>query len=106
MNLRGPNNTPVAFLDEAQWQSIAEALQLSRRESEITRLLLADEAEWSIAAKLSISRHTVHTHLERLYRKLDVTSRSQVILRVFQKYVELSSHEERGPARARDPRRS
>jgi DNA-binding CsgD family transcriptional regulator len=101
MRPRGTNDTPIAFLDDVQWQSIAEALQLSRRESEITRLLLDDQTEWSIAAQLSISRHTVHTHLERLYRKLEVTSRSQVIMRVFQTYVELSSQETKrtGPAK-------
>jgi DNA-binding CsgD family transcriptional regulator len=85
------DNIPAPFLSDEQWRALARALRLSAREAEITRLLMNDESEWTIAAHLSISRHTVHTHIERLYRKLGVTSRSQVIVRVFQTYVELTA---------------
>lgn len=91
MTQSASNNIPAPFLSDEQWRLLARALRLSAREAEITRLLMNDETEWTIAAHLSISRHTVHTHIERLYRKLGVTSRSQVIMRVFQKYVELTA---------------
>lgn len=65
------------------------SLGLSRRESEILRYILEDEPEVAIAELLNISQHTVHTHLERLYRKLGVNSRCQTTTRVFAEYVRL-----------------
>ncbi len=85
-----PDPVSAPFLSEPAWQSIARALGLSEREAQVARLILVDDTnESAIAAKLAISPHTVHTHLERLYRKLGVTSRCQVVARIFQQYVEL-----------------
>jgi len=79
---------PPAFLPEPSWQSIVRSLGLSDREAQVASLILGDDScESAIAASLSISPHTVHTHLERLYRKLRVTSRCQVVSRIFQQYV-------------------
>jgi hypothetical protein len=39
---------------------------------------------------LGIPRHTVHTYLDRLYRKLGVNSRAQLISVLFAAYVEMS----------------
>ena len=81
-----------AFLPDHTWVALVRSLGLSGREAQIAQLLLAaDDREDAIAAALEISPHTVHTHLERLYRKLGVTSRSQVVARMFQKYVELGT---------------
>ena len=63
-------------------------MNLSPRETDIIRHLSADEPEASIAHRLGISRHTVHSHVERLYRKLGVNSRVQVVLRLFAEYVD------------------
>lgn len=35
-----------------------------------------------MARQLDISTHTIHSHLERLYRKLGVTSRCGAVVRV------------------------
>jgi len=79
------------FLHPGDWSAIASRLHLSGREAQVVRLILCDEAEGAIADQLGISVHTVHTHLERLYRKLNVTSRCQVVIRVFQEYVALEA---------------
>jgi DNA-binding NarL/FixJ family response regulator len=79
------------FLDAESWAVISRALGLSPREAQIASLMLADETEDAIATRLGISAHTVHTHVERLFRKLCVSSRCQVIVRIFQEYVGLSS---------------
>lgn len=84
------NLAAAAFLAEGIWLAIVRALKLSAREAQIVWLLLSDETEGTIASTLAISPHTVHTHLERIYRKLDVKSRSQVVIRIFQKYVEMA----------------
>ena len=80
-----------AFLADSIWQSITRSFRLSQREAQVVQLLLADATEATMAATLSISPHTVHTHLERIYRKLHVTSRCQVVIAVFQRYVELTA---------------
>ena len=83
--------TPV-FVPERSWLAIVRSLGLSEREEQVARrILVYDDSESNIAAALAISRHTVHTHLERLYRKLRVTSRCQVVTRMFREYVELTS---------------
>jgi DNA-binding CsgD family transcriptional regulator len=81
-------NPPTTFLPESSWQSIVRSLGLSEREAQVASLILADgSCESAMAASLSISPHTVHTHLERIYRKLRVTNRCQVVSRIFQLYV-------------------
>jgi DNA-binding CsgD family transcriptional regulator len=79
----------AAFLGNSKWVSITTSLRLSRRESQILRCILNDDSETVIADFLGISPHTVHTHLERLYRKLGVNSRCQTTVRVFAEYVAL-----------------
>jgi DNA-binding CsgD family transcriptional regulator len=86
------SNPPTTFLPERSWQSIVLSLGLSDREAQVASLILGnDSRENAIAEILSISPHTVHTHLERLYRKLGVTSRCQVVNRIFQQYVILEA---------------
>lgn len=75
---------------EAAWQRVTSVLALSARESEILQAVFEDQKEYCIAANLGISSHTVHTHLERLYRKLPVSSRVELVVRVFAEY--LSKH--------------
>ncbi len=77
------------FSDET-WQRVTSVLTLSVRESEILQAVFEDQKESCIAANLGISSHTVHTHLERIYRKLHVSSRVELVLRVFAEY--LSKH--------------
>jgi DNA-binding CsgD family transcriptional regulator len=72
------------------WRDLERSLRLSRRESQIVPSLLADEKESAIAAHLGISRHTVHTYTERLYRKMGVTSRVGLFRRVFMEYMSLA----------------
>ena len=43
--------------------------------------------EESIGRQLEISSHTVHAHINRLYSKLQVKSRSELIVHVFLTYV-------------------
>lgn len=95
-----------SLLTAETWVIIARSLALSGREAEIARLILHDDSEQAIADHLGISSHTVHTHMERLFRKLNVSSRCQVVVRIFQAYLRLTAGS-RGPARElRDARAS
>lgn len=80
----GANN----FIAAMKWSAVVHSLSLSEKESAIAALLLRGYSQHQIAAEMRISVHTVHTHLERLYRKLDVHSGKAVIARLFQAYVE------------------
>lgn len=82
--------TPVDYLFTCeQWAAIVERLDLSPREAQIVRLLMTEATELAIGDVLHISGHTVHTHLERLYRKLGVSTRCGMLVRVFAAYQEL-----------------
>jgi LuxR family maltose regulon positive regulatory protein len=54
---------------------------LSKRELEVLHLLAAGRQNQEIATELVITAGTVKTHLQNLYRKLDVTSRLQAVSR-------------------------
>ncbi len=49
---------------------------LSRREKEVLRLVAAGLTDAEVGAQLSISRRTVGRHLESIYNKLGVGSRT------------------------------
>jgi DNA-binding CsgD family transcriptional regulator len=72
------------------WERGTSVLALSVREAEILKAVFEDQKESCIAANLGISSHTVHTHLERIYRKLRVSSRVELVVRIFAEY--LSKH--------------
>jgi DNA-binding CsgD family transcriptional regulator len=52
---------------------------LSRRQRQTLELLLAGNAEKQIAARLNISRHTVHVYVKSLYKRFDVNSRPELL---------------------------
>jgi DNA-binding CsgD family transcriptional regulator len=52
---------------------------LTRREQETLDLLLTGASEKIMAARLGISRHTVHDYVKRLYRKIGVSSRAALM---------------------------
>jgi DNA-binding CsgD family transcriptional regulator len=78
----------LVFSDDL-WRDLAHSLKLSQRESEILQAVFDDHKESRIADNLGISSHTVHTHFERLYRKLGVSSRVTLVWRVFVEYLSL-----------------
>ncbi len=78
------------FSDQA-WAEIARSLKLSRRELQIVRGVFDDQTEFTTSANLGISSHTVHTHVERLHRKLSVTDRVKLVLRLTDEFLRLTA---------------
>jgi DNA-binding NarL/FixJ family response regulator len=68
---------PVTHLDE-QEELVDE---LTDREGEILQLLARGLANKQIAARLSISEHTVKFHVSAIYSKLAVTNRTEAVSR-------------------------
>lgn len=52
---------------------------LSPREQEIVRLVSIGHPNKMIALKLAISQHTVNTHVRRIFGKLGVSSRAEMV---------------------------
>ena len=78
------NRSPGRSIFSAQqWLSLGRSLRLSDRELEIVQCIFDDDTEAAMARRLGISAHTIHTHLERLYRKLGVASRCAAVVCVF-----------------------
>jgi len=75
-----------SILPHAAWEVIANSLRISDRELQIIQEIFDDRKESAIADDLTISVHTVHTHLERLYRKLGVSTRVGLILCILSEY--------------------
>ncbi len=74
-------------MSPAQWQEVGARLKLSDRELEVVIGVFDDLKEAAIATRLGISAHTVHTHLERLYRKLGVNGRGRLITEVLAEHL-------------------
>lgn len=79
---RRPTNPGHCILSDSQWSAVGANLRLSGRELQIVRCIFDDQKELAIADTLDISTHTVHNHVARLYHKLHVTSRVELVIRV------------------------
>jgi LuxR family maltose regulon positive regulatory protein len=69
----GPESRPT--------QNVANAAALSRRESDILRLIGEGFSNKEIARELAIAPETVKTHLKHVFAKLNVEKRAQAVSR-------------------------
>jgi DNA-binding CsgD family transcriptional regulator len=63
-------------------ESAALRYGLSGREREIAQLLVEGYAALNAAAILELSEHTVRTYVRRLYKKLNVSNRADLVCRL------------------------
>jgi DNA-binding NarL/FixJ family response regulator len=59
----------------------AKEAALTQRELEILQHIAAGKSDRAIAESLSISEHTVRSHIKNLYRKLGVSSKAHAVAR-------------------------
>lgn len=59
-----------------------ETDELTPHEAEVARLIAAGRTNREIAAALDVSPKTVEAHLSRIYRKLEVRSRTELAIRM------------------------
>ena len=72
-------------LAEAEYKRLLvqypELKLLSKREMEVFIRLLTDKTQVQIAEELYISHSSVHFHCKNIYRKLQINSRKQLLIR-------------------------
>jgi DNA-binding CsgD family transcriptional regulator len=71
---------------------IVEAYGLSGRELDVTRAIARGLSTTEIAAELYLSPHTVRDHVKGLFEKVGVSSRGELVHRVFAEHYAAPSH--------------
>ncbi len=72
---------PMITEDFFDTQPAAELTELTGKQREVLRLALTGLSEKQIAARMHRSAHTVHVHLREIYRRLEVSSRAELMAR-------------------------
>ena len=68
-------------LQEFQDESVGDRYILSGREKDIVKCIEEGMTYKEISLTLGISSHTVHTHIKRIYEKLQAKNRAEVLLK-------------------------
>ena len=71
------------LVTEQEWTSVRESLGLSPRQAQVVEGLLQAKGDKQIAQDIGISVPTVRTYLDRLFQKLDVDDRVELVVHVF-----------------------
>lgn len=74
-----PSNLSEKELFERRCSAVAELYQLSPRETDILKFLAKGRNAAYIQNKLTISPHTVKSHIYSIYRKLDIHSQQKLM---------------------------
>jgi DNA-binding CsgD family transcriptional regulator len=75
---------------------IVEAYGFTQRELEVTRLIASGLGTSQIAAKLFLSPHTVRDHVKAVFEKVGVSSRGELVAKVFADHYAPVPHEPPG----------
>lgn len=62
-------------------ENYPELTKLSKREVDVFAQLLTDKTQAQIAEVLFISHSSVHFHCKNIYKKLNITSRKQLLIK-------------------------
>jgi len=70
------------LISDVGWSRTIRTLRLSRQQAAIAKLILRGFKDKDIVGELGISVSTVRTHLDRLFLRLNVSDRVQLVLRI------------------------
>jgi DNA-binding NarL/FixJ family response regulator len=77
--LSSRQKTHLNLTGQTVCEEISRTYKLSKRESEVVLLLRNGYSAKSIAEILFVSESTIHTHTKRIYRKLGIHSKQELI---------------------------
>ena len=84
------NNTQLERIVEALMQTpapmLAKMAALSQREEKVAQLVASGLSNCEVAQRLSLSRHTVKNYLFRVYEKLGISTRIELVLYILSRY--------------------
>jgi DNA-binding CsgD family transcriptional regulator len=88
--LRGPGSeigNTALLIQPASASDVApllmQAYELSPREEELTRLIAQGAGTAEIATRMHLSRHTVRDYIKSIFEKVDVSSRGELVAKLF-----------------------
>jgi DNA-binding CsgD family transcriptional regulator len=76
-----------SVLSYEAWLYLRNALRLSTRELRIVQCVFDDQAQDQIVSALFISPEVVYRTLQRIYIKLHIGSRQELVVRVMSEYL-------------------
>jgi DNA-binding CsgD family transcriptional regulator len=93
----GPTADSVAVVIEPARSSeiapiIIEAYSLTPREREVVGALALGDTTSEIAARLFMSQHTVRDHIKAVFDKVDVSSRAELVAKLFAEHYTQPAH--------------
>lgn len=77
--------TTIGLLSSSALKTPKEEWGITAREVEVLELIILGKTNKEIANALVISEHTVKNHLSRIFHKMNVTDRSQIIALVYKR---------------------
>ena len=83
----------ASLLSEHAWLEIGRTLDITKRGLQIVQAVFDNQHEADIAKRFKLSPHTVHMHMNRLFKKLTVKSRTELVLRIVEQMVTLTLSE-------------
>ncbi|MGH9192783.1 MAG: LuxR C-terminal-related transcriptional regulator [Acidimicrobiales bacterium] len=88
----GQSATIAVVIEPAKPAEIApiiiEAYDLSDREQQLTRLIARGAGTVEMARELHLSPHTVRDHIKTIFAKVEVSSRGELVAKLFAEYYE------------------
>jgi DNA-binding CsgD family transcriptional regulator len=69
-----------------EWIELTNNLRMSTRQAQIALCLLSGLGDKQIASQLGISVHTVRTYLDRMFTKMDVRDRNEMVVSIFREF--------------------
>ncbi len=80
------DGSPQALFSRCEYNELAHQLSLSPKELQIVRQVLAGLSDKQIAQKLHMALPTLRTHVQRLFLKLDVHDKTNLVLHLFRRF--------------------
>jgi DNA-binding NarL/FixJ family response regulator len=72
-----------SLLTLEEWEFVAHRLRLSRRQRQITELIVRAKKDKQIAAALGMNEWTLRSHITRVFNRLGIADRVELVVLVF-----------------------